>query len=607
MKKNVLMKAVALILALCLAALMPLSVVAAELTYYPVIYLPGMDESVLYENPNKTSSKIAFGVNDSSENGFLSSAVNIVGSLAAGGIGVSSNSAALNAVVAGLVNIFDDIACKDNGTSRNPDVSTWYYPLSLDNYQGEEIDNAMLEKIAECSGGRISTKDIYVCTTDWRLDPFDNAEQLMNYIDMVIAATGAKKVTLLCAGTGGVAAETYLYEYSSHAKENVDSVTFLNCPLTGNANVGELMSGKLYQTAGDADGLINLISIIKGDTRTEAFTNYFQEDPNGLFTGIFKSIYGEGAFSSLLSAFTKILISTIIKNESSLGGSYNTFVVKNQTVLYESVFKKYLRNMPGVWALVPDEYYDDAIEYMFGEETINYELYDKITAYRDVIKNLDETLGDAKNDGIKVYVVAGYDTQNLPLTVSLDAESDGIVTTRHASAGGTTEECGINWTGFDTCTNAYHNHLEPTGIIDASTCALPENTWFVKGLSHLSYTDDSCAAFLIWLMTSDVQRTVWDNVTYTQYLRYNKYAEQSLSAFTDAGSYMLYGDIDVNGKVEVADARRALRFAIGLDPLPRKELCAAIDVDGDYYITVEDARYILRYALELDKSFPVEK
>lgn len=62
------------------------------------------------------------------------------------------------------------------------------------------------------------------------------------------------------------------------------------------------------------------------------------------------------------------------------------------------------------------------------------------------------------------------------------------------------------------------------------------------------------------------------------------------------------GDVDGNGKVSVADARFALRQAVGLIELaPNSKNYAAADVDRDGVVTVRDARLILRGAVGLEK------
>lgn len=69
-------------------------------------------------------------------------------------------------------------------------------------------------------------------------------------------------------------------------------------------------------------------------------------------------------------------------------------------------------------------------------------------------------------------------------------------------------------------------------------------------------------------------------------------------AFAEA----LPGDVDLNGKIEAADARLALRTAVKLETLEGEGFRAA-DLDGDGSITTADARLILRLSVGL----PIEE
>ncbi len=59
------------------------------------------------------------------------------------------------------------------------------------------------------------------------------------------------------------------------------------------------------------------------------------------------------------------------------------------------------------------------------------------------------------------------------------------------------------------------------------------------------------------------------------------------------------GDIDVDTAVSARDARKALRFSVGLEDPSALQLYMA-DVDGDFAITSKDARTILRVSVGLD-------
>lgn len=64
----------------------------------------------------------------------------------------------------------------------------------------------------------------------------------------------------------------------------------------------------------------------------------------------------------------------------------------------------------------------------------------------------------------------------------------------------------------------------------------------------------------------------------------------------------LMGDVDLNGKVEAADARLALRVAAQLETLDEVQLILA-DVNADNKIIAADARSILRVSANLDPAF----
>lgn len=70
--------------------------------------------------------------------------------------------------------------------------------------------------------------------------------------------------------------------------------------------------------------------------------------------------------------------------------------------------------------------------------------------------------------------------------------------------------------------------------------------------------------------------------------------------------YTVYskGDVDSNGKVDVSDARLALRAAVNLENWGKDSsslMYLSADVDGTPGVTVADARLILRVAVNLDK------
>ena len=64
--------------------------------------------------------------------------------------------------------------------------------------------------------------------------------------------------------------------------------------------------------------------------------------------------------------------------------------------------------------------------------------------------------------------------------------------------------------------------------------------------------------------------------------------------------YVILGDVNGDGKVDVSDARQILRYAVGLD-IMNENLKAIADINGDGKVDVSDAREALRKATGLEK------
>ena len=66
-----------------------------------------------------------------------------------------------------------------------------------------------------------------------------------------------------------------------------------------------------------------------------------------------------------------------------------------------------------------------------------------------------------------------------------------------------------------------HNHLSPDGVVDASTCRFPENTWFIAGLYHDDFNLGEWPARLgLWLIEGGAKGTVHSKAAYPQFTKY---------------------------------------------------------------------------------------
>lgn len=605
MKHSKMKKILSLIMSLTILVSCVLPAFASWDEYPPVIYISGIEDSVLFENPDKYSQEVVF---DMSSNDFLSAATKIFAGIYLSKEGI--NQSEINKVVEGINDIFSPIACSKTGDSQNSLIGAGAFPLALSQYlETESVFSDNVKAFISAASMKLSKDKIFVFTYDWRLSPDVNAEKLRLYAEAVIRATKADKAAIVAEGYGGIVANAYLYKYPTHAAQNIETCVFLDCPLEGNALMGDIMKGKIAKTADDTETLIGKYQDLTGSERGEALLAYLQDDPSGAIANLFSVYLGRTENATLISQLIKLLAFKIL-DEANIGKvfgkAYNNFTTLCAKTVYSSCLAEYLRNMPGLWAMVPEKDQQKALTFLFKDAAPTNVLLSKIESAFEITNNAQITLKKARENGIKTYVVANYGIQILPGTISMNDVSDGLESVKYASAGAGTAECPTDWPHNDNCANRYHDHLSPDGDINASFCALPENTWFIKDVPCRLFTEPAVASFIVWLATSEEQRTIRDTADYTQYMTYSKYSH-SLVPYTGTElkpSMQQAGDVTQDGVISPADARQVLRYSVGLET-PSLYMKAIADVDGSGIIEPADARLVLRYAVGLISNFPV--
>ncbi len=601
MKNNCLKKLIAVVLSIVIIASIPLSAVAAATDTDPLIYIADISESALY------NTKTGEDVLNQKSSSFLSPVTHIIAGVLLYDSELGSKETGLQLINKGINSMFGSITCADNGKPEHDNVGSWDYNLPLSYYEDENVINENLSALFEYSNGKIDKDNTYIFTYDWRLDPAVAAERFVDFIENVKAQKSCDKVDVLAGGYGGIIANTYLYYYSEHAVASVDSLVFLNSEILGSSIIGDIMKGELYKTVLDQESFQDMYAVITGAYRGDAFMSYLQQDPNGMISGIFKTLLGDDSYVNAVGyLFSTLLVYILTSNDigQEFGKSYNSILASCAEEIYETSLKKYLRNMPGIWALVPEDDYQDAMDFMFGDEIINEEFLDTVSAYREVLAATNDTLTDAQASDIKISNVVGYNIQILPMTATVNELSDGIASVKYASVGATTTDLNDFWDCDTVCLNSAHNHISPDGDIDASTCVLPENTWFIQNLPHFEYKCKNAAEFLTWLITAEDQRNVWQNNVYPQYLKYSPITE-TIVAYSDNTqnaelSDLSKGDVNRDGTINSADARLTLRYAVGLEGEITKVVLFLADVVGNDGVNSADARHILRYAVGLE-------
>ncbi len=574
----------------------------------PIIVINGIDNNPLYANPDSITANQIFPPADLTVYGLLAETfVSGIVALASGNYDEIMNFL----VGSQLYEIMNRIQLNADGTSMSENIGPIKYEHSLAYYY---TDTARYEKIAgEIGMGlaeRLGADNVYVFTYDWRLDPIENAKNLDEFIQVVKKNSRREKVSIISEGVGSTVATAYLAECYENATADIDNFVTVNSAFMGTSLIGDLFTGRLMRQYNELNPATS--AFIR-------FTNDFSDNPATWFsTWLVNYILNK-------NWETQDLIAQCI-----------TMMGHVTDPLYDDYLRDMLKNFTGLWALVPVEYYDEAMDFMFMSDDsvsgdFNSDFQERIQLYKNYQESAMEILNKAKSEGININVVSCWDLQLIPIgdnkasdeeLFGLSAQSDGLIDTYYSSFGAHTiplNDVGAAAQNKDQrnqegeCEN--HNHLsndydmlDPeynTGAIahyiDASTCALPDNTWFIKDMKHGTFDADSNSMdFLLSLITAERTLDVYSaDGRWPQFMAYNRYIKPGMIKWADGapepGVYML-GDVNLDGKVTAADARLALRISAKLDNYPAVDsvVFKNTDVNGDGIITAADARGILR-------------
>lgn len=331
---------------------------------------------------------------------------------------------------------------------------------------------------------------------DFRLDPVENAHKLHTFIEEVKELTGHDTVRFRASSMGGVVTTSYIKLYGT---DDIEAIIFQCCPLQGTAVAGELYNGKVEI---NKDALLNYATCALPDLENDALA--------GVLYTLIEMLDAGGVWLGLVD-----IADVLIEN------------LKDR-VFDESLIPIF-GTMPGIWSFVPDEYYESAKDFMKLDSETHAGLLKKIDFYHyDVQKETETLLKKAQENGTKIYIVAGYNMQRTPLVTAHKNNSDGTVDTQYATVGATCAYIGETLPdGYTQTRFPETKYISPDRVIDASTCALPECTWFIKDMLHSS-THSAHHEFYRTLFNSDVQLTVNDMSEYPQFIQ-NDVNSQSFS------------------------------------------------------------------------------
>ena len=459
--------------------------------------------------------------------------------------------------------IMGDIGYNTDGTPTYNNVTHETYDEPMSSYSEEER-KAIFTPFGMKYAKQYNADLVYAFGYDWRESPIDCADDLNNFIDYVKARTGSNKVNVVAISQGSAVTLAYL---SAYGGSSINNLVFASPAWQGTSLAGDVFTGNI-------------------DLDVYAFENFLV----GLADG------------SATTHIISVILSSFATTEE-FTQEYFTYlqdaVEGMEPQIYSDLIIPVLAGMPGLWSLVPADYYEEAKEFLFPEG-VDANLLAKIDAYNAIQKNAKAIIEEAESTGMKFGIVCGYNRQIAPINESLNT-SDMVIDTKYSSGGAT---CADYLTAFDDWGNSYtqvkqdgHYHVSWDYKVDASTCMFPDQTWFIKNLQHTAYgtyeTDGTCD-IVMWLLSMDEQHTVFTDVeNYPQFSLYNTYKRFTKGIYLDTS----LGDVDHDFFVTTKDARLALKYAAGLEEMPEDEdKQIIIDANEDGEISTDDARYILCWA-----------
>ncbi len=321
---------------------------------------------------------------------------------------------------------------------------------------------------------------------DWREDPLEHTDRLNEMIKHVKETTDCDRIALAAFSMGGTVIMSYLYKYGS---ADLDSVIMCSTAFQGTSCVGSLLSAdfslSLYE-------LLLRLALLTRDNTAENFVMYLSDALEA--SGVNASIedFANGITDNLLDR------------------------------IYADILIPVFGYMPGIWSLVPDKNYTAAKACMLDENE-NAELIKRLDEYHyNVQKNAANLLKEAQKD-TKVYILAQYNWPTLPVSENIASQnSDNLIDVEYASGGAISAPLGGTLgEGYTQKIPSETNYLSADGMIDASTCMLPEYTWFFRDMGHVDYPYGESTDFIMHLAESEEYLNIHSEERYPQFMVYD--------------------------------------------------------------------------------------
>lgn len=426
---------------------------------YPVVIARGMDFNRLYTNYGTADETPLFrGVSFGGIVKTLASALKNAGK-------EGFNHAFAVAAVDYARGILGDMACDETGASVKDVGYARYFCSAADSPELQRLlagSDKKEEALVRSAVEEFGAENVYFYTYDFRLDPWDLADDLRDFIDLACAEHGTDRADLVNCSMSGVITDCYLYKYGG---EKLRKCVFLSSTFCGTNVATEVLKGEV-QT--DADMLYRYLSQL---TKSPVLAKMLK-------------------VSGLLTLAAKW---------------FNGFVTEEKDYVYASFLRDTFGTMLSFWANVQPEDVDAALEMIFPGDELKARyapLIEKIRRLQTVMEQREEMLKALPARGVEPYVVAGYNSAPIPLYPSAAEQTDAILDSRWMF--GCAE---VSLLGGALA--AEGKYVSPDGCVDLSGAVFPDYTWAIRNAGHVPTVHGSdCTDLVLSLLRHEGQADV---------------------------------------------------------------------------------------------------
>lgn len=443
----------------------------------PLIYIQGQGAS-LYRNPNTPQEEQIFPIQI--PEGYIEEKIDIFLPVFAKAFFTQEWDEFCVVLTDIIVPLFEDLKLDKNGEASDGSGVKWTFSEST--LTDRQVN------------GKYHVFD-YEFEYDWRIDPWQTADILHEYVQAVKKVTGKEKVSLLGRCLGANIVSAYLTKYGD---EHIDEVIFYASAAHGVEMASKCYTGELFL---ESDGIERFVYDLE----------LFEDDQDNVY-------------DRLLEGFVTALNKTY--GLDVLCWAVNNVFEDIYLDIMPPVMSETFGTFPGYWSMVNEEDFEKAKATIFyGSEPGEYDgMIAKLDNYHNKVKlGQDDVIRSMSNNGIEFSNIAKYGLQLYPVANSNNYVSDNTCDVNAASMGATASDIeGVLSDEYieQAKKNGTFKYISPDRQIDASTCMFPDSTWFIKDITHQDFPDYVNNLMVLILNNDDF--TVFDSPTFPQYMVYDK-------------------------------------------------------------------------------------